>query len=199
MPCCSCRLELSLAIKLAQKSANVRLAPHGSYLRSGATEQRSGIRCSSDTLDSLRIEIASSTTTDGTDDPVSLEPSSSTPECSDTYSGSPEKVAVSGGKHRSVLSHLLSSFGKSPKNISFRRSLCLAALAARLSLLLPVFALWAMGLAMVSSVSFKPRAMWIMNGRRRCSVCVMLKSSGLDATPQPILGDSLVFFPPIPS
>lgn len=63
------------------------------------------------------------------------------------------KTAVAGGKRRSVLQHLLASHGKSPKNIAFRRALCLAAFATRLSLLVPVFMLWAWGLATVASVS----------------------------------------------
>lgn len=57
------------------------------------------------------------------------------------------------GRHRSVLRHLLASHGKSEKNAIFRRNLCLAAFATRLSLLVPLVMLWAWGLATIITVS----------------------------------------------
>lgn len=57
-----------------------------------------------------------------------------------------------------MLRHLLATHGKSERNAAFRRNLCLAAFATRLSLLVPVFALWAWGLAAIITVSFRRRA-----------------------------------------
>ncbi|CAM9325405.1 unnamed protein product, partial [Ectocarpus sp. 12 AP-2014] len=63
------------------------------------------------------------------------------------------QAAVAQGKQRNVLRHLLATHGKSEKNAIFRRNLCLAAFSTRLSLLVPVVALWAWGLAMVITVN----------------------------------------------
>lgn len=56
-------------------------------------------------------------------------------------------------KHRSVLRHLLAAHGKSERNAVFRRNLCFAAFATRLSLLVPLVVLWAWGLATITTVS----------------------------------------------
>lgn len=63
------------------------------------------------------------------------------------------QAAVAQGKRRSVLRHLLATHGKSERNAVFRRNLCLAAFATRLSLLVPVFALWSWGLVNIVTVS----------------------------------------------
>lgn len=63
-----------------------------------------------------------------------------------------------------MLRHLLATHGKSERNAIFRRNLCLAAFATRLSLLLPLFALWGWGLANIVTVSITRGSVLRPNG-----------------------------------
>lgn len=52
-----------------------------------------------------------------------------------------------------MLRHLVASHGKTKNNVEFRRNLCLAGFASRLSLLVPIFVLWAWGLSAIITVN----------------------------------------------